>query len=217
MDNQIIERYEQRKKLRDTWVQLDASEKNRILQEIQQDHQRILMLEAKTQGEEKEKYYELRQKIEKQQEHLQQVDNMMFKKETRQLAPKPTVLKNTILAFLVGGAICTVGQIIIGLFTAGGLVAKEAGAATSAVLIFAGALFTGLGIYDDLGKFAGAGSIIPITGFANSIVSSAMEFKREGFVYGVGARLFTVAGPVIVYGAFVSLFIGLIYYFIMGV
>ena len=214
---EIIQRYEQRMKLRDTWAELDEQEKNRIQQEIQQDHQKVLMMEAQAVGEEKENLLELRQKIEKQQQHLLQVDILMYKKATRQLTPKPTVLKNTILAFLVGGAICMFGQILTSLFAAGGLDDKAAGAATAAVLVFAGAFFTGVGIYDELGRFAGAGSIVPITGFANSIVASAMEFKREGFIYGVGARLFTVAGPVIVYGTFISIFIGLIYYVVTGV
>lgn len=214
MIEEIIQRYGQREKLRDAWAELNQQEKTRVLQEIQQDHQKILLMEAQADAKEKQKLLELRQKIEKQQQHLQQVDILMYKKRTKELAPRPTVLKNIILAFLVGGAICTVGQLITNLFTSGGMAAKEAGAATAAVLIFAGAFFTGLGIYDELGRVAGAGSIVPITGFANSIVSSAMEFKREGFVYGVGARLFTVAGPVIVYGTFISIFIGLVYYFV---
>jgi stage V sporulation protein AC len=118
------------------------------------------------------------------------------------------------MAFLVGGTICLTGQVMMNVFMQEGLSKLEAGGATSTLLIFLGALLTGLGYYDELGKIAGAGSIVPITGFANSIVSSAMEFKREGFVYGVGARLFTVAGPVLVYGTMVSMLVGLIYYFL---
>ncbi|MCR4442268.1 MAG: stage V sporulation protein AC [Peptococcaceae bacterium] len=156
----------------------------------------------------------LKQLLEKQQQDFQQVDSVEYQKKMLKLAPRPAVVKNAILAFVVGGLICTIGQVLTNLFSSGGLVDREAGTAASTVLVFAGALLTGLGIYDELGRVAGAGSIVPITGFANSIASSALEFKREGFVYGVGARLFTVAGPVIVYGTIVSIFIGLIYYFV---
>lgn len=105
-----------------------------------------------------------------------------------------------------------IGQIIINLFRLGGLTFPEASAATSAVLIFLGALLTGLGVYDDIARFAGAGSIVPITGFANSIVAPALEFKREGYVLGVGARLFQIAGPVLVYGIVTSIIVGLIFF-----
>lgn len=107
-----------------------------------------------------------------------------------------------------------IGQIIINLFRLGGLTVSEASAAATAVLIFLGALLTGLGVYDDIAKFAGAGSIVPVTGFANSIVAPALEFKREGYILGVGARLFTVAGPVLVYGIVTSIIVGLLYFFL---
>lgn len=116
-------------------------------------------------------------------------------------------------AFLVGGAICTVGQ---GVNTLGRellrLSEKDAGSFTCVVMIFFGALLTGLGVYDVIGKYAGAGSIVPITGFANSIVSPAMEFQREGYILGVGAKLFSIAGPVLVYGISASAAAGLVYY-----
>lgn len=105
-----------------------------------------------------------------------------------------------------------IGQIIINLFRLGGLTFPEASAAATAVLIFLGALLTGLGVYDDIARFAGAGSIVPVTGFANSIVAPALEFKREGYVLGVGARLFTIAGPVLVYGIVTSIIVGLIFF-----
>jgi stage V sporulation protein AC len=88
----------------------------------------------------------------------------------------------------------------------------QVSAGTAIILVFLGAFFTGLGIYDKLGKFAGAGSIVPITGFSNSIVSPAMEFKREGFIFGVGAKMFVIAGPVLVYGISASVMVGIIYY-----
>lgn len=128
--------------------------------------------------------------------------------------PKPTYGRNLLGAFLVGGAISLVGQVFLSIFAAAGLSKIDAGAATAAVMVFLGALLTGLGVYDNIAKVAGAGSIIPITGFANSIVSPALEFKREGYVFGVGSKMFIVAGPVLVYGFLVSVIIGLVFYII---
>lgn len=137
-----------------------------------------------------------------------------YKTMAQNVTPKPTVLKNSIGAFVVGGGICVVGQLIINYLLLKGFPQQEASTVATAMMIFIGAFFTGLGLYDELGRFAGAGSIVPVTGFANSIVSPAMEFKREGYVMGVGARMFTVAGPVLVYGISVSIVIGLISYII---
>ena len=103
------------------------------------------------------------------------------------IVPKPPVMKNILWAFCVGGLICCIGQVVQNYFLDGGLIKKDAAAATSSVMVFLGAFLTGIGIYDEIGKRAGAGSVVPITGFANSIVSCAMEFKREGFVFGIGA------------------------------
>ena len=125
--------------------------------------------------------------------------------------PKPNYFKNCIWAFIVGGLICDVGQLINNFFVKSGLDKKEVSAATVITLVFLGAFLTGLGIYDKLGRKAGAGSIVPITGFANSIVSPAMEFKREGFVLGVAAKMFIIAGPVLVYGFGSSIIVGIIY------
>ncbi len=131
--------------------------------------------------------------------------------------PKSNLVKECIMAFLVGGLICVFGEAINDLGEKA-LNLDEAGVSAfrSAVLIFLGALFTGIGIYDVLGRFAGAGSIVPITGFANSIVSPALEYKWEGYILGVGAKLFTIAGPVLVYGISSSVLVGIIYY-IVGV
>lgn len=137
-----------------------------------------------------------------------------YKALSEQFTPKPTVVKNVVRAFLVGGIICTIGQVIINLFVSFGLARTEASTAATATMIFLGALLTGLGIYDDIGKFAGAGSIVPVTGFSNSIVAPALEFKREGYVLGVGAKLFTVAGPVLVYGISTSILVGIVYFLI---
>lgn len=136
-----------------------------------------------------------------------------YKKRVERLNPKPPLVKNCCWAFVVGGFICVLGQFIQNSFMDGaGLSRSNATAATSAVMVFLGAFLTGLGIYDELGKRAGAGSIVPITGFANSIVASAMEFKREGFVFGVGAKMFTIAGPVIVYGTITAFIVGLLHW-----
>ena len=138
-----------------------------------------------------------------------------YKKYVDKKSPKPTYLKNCILAFLVGGLICCIGQGIHDFYT--GVIQLDklsADTSTSMTLIFLGSLLTGLGVYDLIGKRAGAGSIIPITGFANSIVSPAMEFKKEGFVIGVGSNLFKIGGPVLVYGISSSILCGLIYYLI---
>lgn len=144
-----------------------------------------------------------------------QLDKNEYKKYVEKMSPKPAYLKNCIMAFLVGGLICCIGQgindIYMKIIDLDKLVAASA---TSMTLIFIGAFLTGLGVYDLIGKRAGAGSIIPITGFANSIVSPAMEFKKEGYVTGVGANLFKIAGPVLVYGISSSIICGLLYYFI---
>lgn len=136
-----------------------------------------------------------------------------YKKYVDEISPKPKYLKNYVFAFVVGGIISVIGQIINNLYiNFGGLDKIAAASATSITLIFIGAFLTGLGVYDLIGKRAGAGSIIPITGFANSIVSPAMEYKREGYVLGVGANLFKIAGPVLVYGIGSSILCGFFYY-----
>lgn len=138
-----------------------------------------------------------------------------YKDYVDEISPKPSYIKNYIMAFLVGGIICMIGQGINDSYMNFlGLSKENAATWTSITLIFLGAFLTGLGVYDLIGKRAGAGSIIPITGFANSIVSPAMEFKREGYVMGVGANLFKIAGPVLVYGVGSSIVFGLIYYIV---
>lgn len=139
------------------------------------------------------------------QEYLQLVER---------LAPKSDMGKGLVRAFWVGGLICVLGQAITDLAMSFGLDRQAAGTVCSISLVFASALTTGLGVYDRLGKYAGAGSIVPITGFANSVVAPAMEFKREGYVMGVGAKMFSLAGPVLVYGIGSSVIVGLIYFFL---
>lgn len=140
------------------------------------------------------------------------INKSNYKKYVDKKTPNSPILKNCIFAFLVGGTICVLGQFIRNFAVYLGAGNEEAKIITPIVLIFLGGLLTSIGVYDKIGKFAGGGSIIPITGFANSIVSSAMEFKKEGFIMGLGAKMFTVAGPVIVYGTVASVIYGLIYW-----
>lgn len=127
-------------------------------------------------------------------------------------SPNSKFLRNVTRAFVVGGLICIVGQFITNLLKMKGLGQDETSSITSLLMILIGALLTGLNVYDDIGRFAGAGSIVPITGFANSIVSPAMEFKSEGYIMGVGGKMFVIAGPVLVYGISVSVIAGVIHY-----
>lgn len=138
-------------------------------------------------------------------------NNKEYQEDVEKKKPKPRYVKNVIWAFTVGGIICTIGQMINNYLISKGLGKEGVAAATSILLIFIGALLTGLGVYDKIGNKAGAGSIIPITGFSNSIVSPAMEHKSEGYVLGVASNMFKVAGPVLVYGFGSSIIVGMIY------
>ena len=126
-------------------------------------------------------------------------------------SPNSPILKNCFNAFWVGGLICTIGQIIMNICKERGFDQTTSGTIVSIILIAISAFLTGLNIFNKIWKFAGAGSLVPITGFANSIVSPAMEYKSEGYVMGVGGKMFTVAGPVLVFGISTSIAVGLIY------
>ena len=126
-------------------------------------------------------------------------------------SPNSPILKNCFNAFWVGGLICSIGQIILDFCKFRGLDTQISGTIVSIILIGISAFLTGLNIFNKIGKFAGAGSLIPITGFANSIVSPAMEYKSEGYVMGVGGKMFTVAGPVLVFGISASIIVGIVY------
>lgn len=137
-----------------------------------------------------------------------------FKKISSMDKPKPKLAIHCIKAFIVGGLICDVGQLIYNILLYFQIPKDQASTFLSIIMVFIGALLTGIGVYDKIGDFAGAGSVVPITGFANSIVAPAIEFKKEGFVFGVGGKMFTIAGPVLVYGISSSVVVGLIYYII---
>lgn len=143
----------------------------------------------------------------KEKEISQEFKNMVDKHN-----PPSSLFKDCVLAFVIGGLICDVGQLIMNYFLSIGVPKDDVGYYVASIMVFLGAFLTGLGIYDNIGKHAGAGTIVPITGFSNSIVSPAMEFKREGYIFGVGAKMFVIAGPVLVYGISSSIIVGLLYY-----
>lgn len=151
-------------------------------------------------------------------ENNQHFINDNYLNYVKSVSPKTNEKRSLIRAFLVGGLICSIGQGLRYMFQyLVGLEGDELAAYVSAVMIFLGAFLTGLGVYDRIGKFAGGGSIVPITGFANSVVSPAIEFKTEGYVYGVAAKMFVIAGPIIVFGVASSVLVGLIYYGIYNI
>lgn len=143
--------------------------------------------------------------------------NKEYQEYVKQKSPNSPILKNCFNSFWVGGLICMLGQIIMEICKYRGLDVEMSGTIVSISLIFLSAFLTSLNIFNKIGKFAGAGSLVPITGFANSIVSPAMEYKSEGYVMGVGAKMFTVAGPVLVYGISTSILVGICYLIFTGV
>ena len=138
------------------------------------------------------------------------MDKKNYQQIVKQKTPPSKSLTNCLKAFVIGGLICVVGQLILNGYTALELSEQDAAAATSVSLVFLSAVLTALSVYDDLAKIAGAGTLVPITGFANAVVSPAIEFKAEGFVTGMAAKMFIIAGPVIVYGTVASVLYGLI-------
>ena len=140
-----------------------------------------------------------------------------YNEYVKKKSPPSPIRTNVLKAYIIGGLICCVGQAINDGFTAAGLDAKNAATATSICLILIGVLLTGLQVYDKIAKFAGAGTLVPITGFANSVASPAIEVTAAGLVTGLGAKMFTVAGPVIVYGLSASVVYGFIYWLITGI
>lgn len=133
------------------------------------------------------------------------------------IKPKPQMLRNSIRAFIIGGLICVIGQFIREILLVYDVSEESVNILVPIIMIFLGALLTGLGLYDKIAEKAGAGTVVPITGFSNSIVAPAIEFKKEGFVMGVGAKMFTIAGPVLVYGIGTSVIIGIIYYILLRI
>ena len=143
---------------------------------------------------------------------MDEMTNEQYSQYIDSISPKSDTGKHCISAFLVGGGICTVGQAVLNFYTAQGLDSDAAGSAVCITMIALGALLTGLGVYDKLANMAGAGTLVPITGFANAVVSPALEFKTEGYITGTAAKMFIISGPVIVYGLSASVVYGLIYW-----
>ena len=140
------------------------------------------------------------------------ISNQEYGELAKRRSPASAMYKTIPMAFVIGGTICCIGEGLLNMYTGFGLAEDQAGMWTSMTLIFLSALLTGLKLYDRIAQHAGAGTLVPITGFANSVVSPALDFKSEGYVLGLGAKMFIIAGPVIVYGISASVLYGLIYY-----
>ena len=142
------------------------------------------------------------------------MEEKLYQEMVKNASPNSRLLTNCIKAFIGGGLICVIGQLAKNFFLAQGISDENAKLATVVFLVATSILLTGLGLYDRLSEHIGAGAAVPITGFANAIAAPAIEHKKEGFVIGVGAKMFIIAGPVIVYGTLASILVGLIYYFV---
>jgi stage V sporulation protein AC len=140
------------------------------------------------------------------------VDQQKYQNLSQKIIPQPNILRNAAWAFIFGGIVCIIGQFILECYARlMKIPVEKAGDPAVATMIFLGALLTGLGWFDKLARYAGAGLAVPVTGFANSIVSAALEFKKEGFIQGIGSKMFILAGSVITYGVVTAFFVGLIY------
>ena len=143
-----------------------------------------------------------------------QMDKATYKKYVGDSAKKSNLMLNITKAFLIGGLICCIGEALLDLYIRVGISLETSRILESVALIFLAALLTGLGYFDSIAKHAGAGTLVPITGFANAVIAPAIDSKSEGFIMGVGAKMFVIAGPVIVYGTVASIIYGIVYYFI---
>lgn len=217
MEQQFEHNLRNREKRLQKLQELDQATLEDLLLELRQEHQHLVAAEAGCVDPAEQKYYyQLIQQNEDQTILIQKKIDKQYQQETAIVIPKAPLAKNVLRAFLVGGLICLLGQLVIN-FTMlrYGIDFKSAAALASIVIVVITAILTGIGIYDEIGRYGGAGSMVPISGFANSVVSAALEFKREGMIYGIGAKIFTIAGPVILYGTVASVLIGVVYY-IMG-
>lgn len=195
---------------------MDQAAINQMIATLKKEHQALAYQEASEKNNDRQKnWHQLLKQNENQMSLLNQYAAVQYQRLVKSTAPKVPVLANTLRAFAVGGGICVLGQLVINYWILQGIEAKTATGFASVTIVVLTGLLTGLGIYDEIGRFGGAGSMVPISGFANSVVSAALEFKREGMVYGIGAKIFTVAGPVILYGVLASVVIGLIKFIMM--
>ena len=138
--------------------------------------------------------------------------NKEYNEYVKTMTPRSKVVKNSVKAFLIGGAICTVGQVFLNLYKYFGMSEDNASTLVTVTMIFIGAMLTGLNIYPKIAKHGGAGTLVPVTGFANAVTAPAIESKTEGFITGVGTKIFTIAGPVILFGTLASVICGILYY-----
>lgn len=186
---------------------------NLLKNELQDEHQQLIYYQTHATLSEQDKYNRLLFQNERQSMLINSYLQDQYSRLITPAAPAQPIIKNTSRAFFTGGCICLLAQIIINFLTlTTAFDSKTISGLGSVSIIIITAILTGLGVYDEVGRFGGAGSMVPISGFANSIVSAALEFKREGIIYGIGAKIFTIAGPVILYGTLSSVIIGLIYY-----
>lgn len=217
MEQHLEHNLQNREKRLQKLQEMDEATMEELLLELRQEHQHLVAAEAGSVDPAEQKYYyQLIQQNENQTILIQKKIDKQYQQQTAIVTPKAPLVKNVLRAFLVGGIICFIGQLVIN-FTMlrYGVDFKSAAALASISIVVITAILTGIGIYDEIGRYGGAGSMVPISGFANSVVSAALEFKREGMIYGIGAKIFTIAGPVILYGTVASVLIGMIYY-IMG-
>lgn len=214
MEQHLEHNLQNREKQLQNLPELSQTAREELLLELQQEHQHLVAAEAGSVDPAEQRYYQnLMEQNENQTLRIQETIDEEYQQQTALVTPKAPLTKNVLRAFLVGGTICLLGQLVINFVMLNyGVDTKSASALASITIVVLTALLTGIGVYDEIGRYGGAGSMVPISGFANSVVSAALEFKREGMIYGIGAKIFTIAGPVILYGTVASVVIGLIYY-----
>ncbi len=184
------------------------------LSALREEHAHLLACSVSAEDSaEQAKYQQRLQENEANCARIQEQLNQHYQQTAKVVIPKPPLMRNVWRAFLVGGLICMAGQVVIllmqGLY---GMDFRSASGMASVTVVIVTAILTGIGVYDEIGRYGGAGSMVPISGFSNSIVSAALEWKSSGMIYGIGAKIFTIAGPVILYGTMASVFLGLVYY-----
>lgn len=196
---------------------VNASEEKALeekLYQLRKEHQHLIADSARSERE--EEWANIQQMLKENEEAARQIQDTLktqYQQSTEVVIPRPPIVRNVWRAFLVGGIICTCGQIVILIMMQlYNMDFRSASGIASVTVVIVAAILTGIGIYDEIGRFGGAGSMVPISGFSNSIVSAALEWKSSGMIYGIGAKIFTIAGPVILYGTMASVFLGLIYY-----
>ena len=213
MNNKFFKNQRLRESLLSQLKTMSESSIAQLKSELQKEHISLIASQVAAPLNQQKTYDTLILHNERQMKIINDYQHTQYQRLIASETPKKPIIKNTLRAFFVGGLICVIAQLVMNFLTINTtLETKTISGLASVSIIILTAVLTGLGIYDEIGRFGGAGSMVPISGFANSIVSAAMEFKREGMIYGIGAKIFTVAGPVILYGTIASVLIGLIAY-----